>query len=329
MEAKWAAYNYAWAATNERMGPQSDVAQNKLDAEEHMENMGKRSQGLLSGSDVDHFKWLAFNAGWHAANDRYGYKTDAAKDRKNMDEHRDALFESSVLGSSLVENLYQLCFNAAWYTANERYGYTDDAKTNRAYFDSYAEKIGGEVVLTKVDFDIDEAKTMGTKPLVVASQTLANAGDVDQSMSFTYSASEGSTKGWSHTVGFSVGVSTTVGADFVFASAETTFSFETSYSGSWTGEASEGTEKTYTYPLVVPPHTTYKAKATVHEVNMEVPYTMTLSIGGNSYTIDGMWTGVAVSTATYTVEPVSDLDLVMLNLQSSVVGNSSLASMVV
>merc|ERR1719264_2087281 len=71
-QATTAAINYAWAATNERMGPKGDVAQNQLDAAAAVADMKKKFKGLIDEMAVemavDEFKWMAFNAGWSAAN---------------------------------------------------------------------------------------------------------------------------------------------------------------------------------------------------------------------------------------------------------------------
>ena len=65
---------------------------------------------------------------------------------------------------------------------------------------------------------------------------------------------------------------------------------------------SSGTTKAYEFPLKVPGQSKYVAKATVHEAEMEVPYELVFDFGGTRKTIEGIWRGVAVSTATYSVD---------------------------
>merc|ERR1719491_864796 len=79
------------------MGPQGDVAQNKLAAEDAITEMKKLGEGLLTDSIVEDFKGLAFYSGWCAANRRYGYRhgnqylDDANQDEKKVDQHYDSL----------------------------------------------------------------------------------------------------------------------------------------------------------------------------------------------------------------------------------------------
>jgi len=74
-QATTAAINYAWAATNQRMGPQGDVAQNQLNAADAIAFMKMKCKGLMSAATVDEFKWMAFHASWSAADERNGVTT--------------------------------------------------------------------------------------------------------------------------------------------------------------------------------------------------------------------------------------------------------------
>merc|ERR1719410_1793309 len=215
-QASAAAFNYAWAATNERMGPQGGVAQNQLAAANAVADMKKKSKGLLSEAIVDEFKWLAFNAGWCAANRRNGVTVgnQALLDQANaneaaMNEHYDNLKSGVLLDEVLVSNLKWMAWRGAWYAANTRDGnLPDDAKKDKAYFDDFSKKIMAEVRLLSIDFDDNAGKVAAQKPLIVADQVLDNLNSSEeQSMAFQITYTEGRTDSWSTTLGFKIGVS--------------------------------------------------------------------------------------------------------------------------
>jgi len=312
-QAQTAAFNYAWAATNERMGPQGDVAQNQLAAQDAIDKMKKLAKGLLSESLIDEFKWLAFNAGWCAANRRAGHRwgwqgllDDADTNEGNMEEHHKNMVDAGVLDEYLIWNLHLMSNCSSWYAADTRIGgLDDDAKTQKTYYEHFAELIHGEVALLSIDFDANAGKMSDEEPAVVGQEALDNSQSGSaESMTFAYSYTNGHTYSYSNTIGFKVTVATDIKVGFM-CGVETKMSFEGSYSGTWASGSSDGTTKSYSFPLSVPAHRIYQAKATVQQATMEVPYTMKMSIGDYQWTTSGTWYGMAVSMATYKVVDVT------------------------
>jgi len=313
-QASTAAFNYAWYATNSRMGPAGDVAKNKLDADDAIAQMKKLGKGLLTDSVVEDFMWLAFNAGWCAANRRHGTTIgnqalldQADQNEKNMNDHSSNLGKTGVFDDDLVTNLKWMSWRVSWYAANIRdTHFPEDAKTDWTYYDHYSKSISGEVTLLSIDFDDKAGKAAAQKPAVVGDQVLDNSKSGSQeSMTFAYSYTQGHTDSWSNTVGFKVSIAEKIKAGFIFAGEETTVSFEASYSHTWTGGDSDGETKQYSFPLVVPPYKIYQAKATVHQSTMDVPYTLTMAIGSYKWTSSGTWHGVAVSISEYAVVDIT------------------------
>merc|ERR1719464_876002 len=102
----------------------------------------------MSESLVEEFKWLAFNAGWCAANRRAGsnwgawWLLDQANTNwHNMGEHHQNLVDGGVMDESLIWNLQWMSWRASWYAANTRGGMDDDAKTDKTYYEHYAKLI--------------------------------------------------------------------------------------------------------------------------------------------------------------------------------------------
>lgn len=312
-QASSAAFNLAWYATNSRMGPKGDVAQNWLAAQDCIADMKSLGAGLLTDAIVEDFKWLAFNAGWCAANRRHGISVgnqalldQATQNEATMNEHANNLAATGLLDEALVTNLKWMAWRASWFAANTRdQCCPDDAKTDKTYFDQLSQIIQGEVVLLSVDFDDKAGRVAGQQPAVVGDQVMDNWSDQQESMTFAYSYTEGKTDSWSNTLGFKIGIKNEFKGGFIFASEKFDLSYEASFSHVWAGGTSSGVTKAYTYPLVVPPHRIYQGKATVHQATMEVPYQLNLSIGGYPWISRGTWNGVAVSISTYTVTDIT------------------------
>merc|ERR1719277_1514734 len=207
------------------MGPQGDVAKNQLAAQDAIDEMKKLRQGLMNESLVDEFKWLAFNAGWCAANRRAGKNWDsqillrqADTNCANMVEHRTNMVNAGVLDEALISNLMWMSWRASWYAANTRAGgLDDDAKTDKAYYEHYAKLIQGEAILLSIEFDANAGHLAGQTPAVVAQQILDNShSGSTESMTFEYSNTVGHTSSYSNTIGFTVGVAEKIKAGFVF-----------------------------------------------------------------------------------------------------------------
>lgn len=62
----------------------------------------------------------------------------------------------------------------------------------------------------KLEYHLNLGKIIGSKPLVLASQTLTNSSDVEQEMSFTLNKSETHTSKFEYSAGMTIGSSVTV-----------------------------------------------------------------------------------------------------------------------
>jgi len=330
-----AAFNYAWYATNYRMGPKGDVATNKLAADAAITQMKKLGAGLLPSAVVEDFRGLFVQSGFYAAHTRLGYAhccrtrrallDEAKKNEINLNTNAAGLSNSGLFDEGLVMNLKGMAIRGAWWAANIRDGCCpDDAKTDKTYFDNYHRMITGEVKLLSISFDSQASKVVSERPASVGHQVLDNSlSNHEQSMTFSYSYTQGHTYSWSNTVGFKVGISEEIAAGFLFASEKTTVSYEASFEHSWSGGGSSGETKAYSFPLVVPPRKIYEADATVHQSVMDVPYTMKISIGTHTWTSSGIWHGVAVSSSVYKVTDITPgstiQDLLEVNVSTPVV----------
>lgn len=123
-------------------------------------------------------------------------------------------------------------------------------------------------------------------------------------MAFEFTVTQGKTTSLSFQIGFKYGVKAEMEVSFLYTGGQFEASFEMSQSLTISQSLSTGTSKEYNFPLSVPAHSTYEAKATVQEAEMEVPYELVFDFGGTRKSIVGIWNGVAVSLATYTVTKV-------------------------
>jgi len=296
------ALNVAKSTANERFGSEGESIAALLNFEKSAAVFTEKASDLLSKSVCDDIKWMFWNAAWATANERRGYNGDAKKDRKRMEESCQKIVNSKLVTASLAENIKKMGLYSGWYWANTKKGYKDDAIANKAIYESYFDKIVGDANLIEMNFLMDQAKILQEKPIVVSEQTLVNNGGIENAMSFTFSVTEGKTKSLSHTASFEFGI--TMGFDSeIIGKYEVSFKFSSSQTVS--ESLSTGKTKTYTFPLNVPAHTTYNAKAIVHEAEMDVPYEFVFDIGGTKKIIEGTWRGVATSTATYEINEVN------------------------
>ena len=295
------------STAEERFGKKGEADAQKVQWGEHAENFTKMLDGLLSAGVCGDIKSMFWFQAWRTANERKGYKSDMANDVKKVKELYEKIRSSGELSDTLAANLHSMGGNIAWYTANTKYGYKDDATRDKANYEAAYRKIHGEVNIVAMHFNTDKAKILSEKPKVVAEQTLVNNGNVEQQMQFSFSVTEGKTTTTTTQIGFKAGFK--VGFEAVFfafagGKAKYEVSFEFSATHTWGESVQKGITKAYTFPLKVPANSMYKAKGMVHEADMDVPFELVFDFGGVEKSITGMWKGVAVSTATYEVNPV-------------------------
>ena len=302
-EIKKCAEAAAQSTANERFGSKGEADARKVHWNEHAAAITKKADGLLSKDICGDIQYMFWFQAWRTANERKGYRGDAKSDIKKVDEYVKTIKSRGEISDHLADNIRNMGWNIAWYWANTYYGYKDDAKRDKAKLEADYNKIHGEVKLLDVKFYTDKAKVLQEKPKVVAEQTLPNKTGSEQSMTFQFTTNKGSTTSVSTTIGFKYSVTESMEVGFEgVGKFSVGISFELSSSTTFATSMSKSVSKSYSFPLVVPPHKTYTAKGMVHETTMDVPYELVFDFGGAKRTISGMWKGVAVSTATY--EPV-------------------------
>ena len=302
-EMKKCAWYVSWHCSNTRKGNIGEAGKDAVAFNDHADAFKKKSSDFLSAETCDDIKWMFWDAAWHTANTRSNFKQDTKKHEEMVEKHYQNICRTRELSERLASNLKEMGWNAAWYCANTLYGYTEDAKVDEAKFESFSQKLVGEVNLVEVNFFTDEAKMLKEEPVLLNEVTFPNEGDIEQSYMFRYSHTEGKTNSWSNTLSFKFGVQVKFEVGFFkFMRSDYQLSLEISDSKTFSGSSSSSVTKEYTFPLKVPGHSTYVAKATVHEAEMEVPYEMVFDFGGERKSINGTWQGVATSTAEVSVK---------------------------
>lgn len=92
------AWNAAWYAANTRAGDKykGDAGTNDVGFKKHSGDMSKAVTALelkLSQNALDDIKWGAWNAAWHAANERNDCKQDAENDFKHFEFYYSQIVE--------------------------------------------------------------------------------------------------------------------------------------------------------------------------------------------------------------------------------------------
>lgn len=293
------------STANERFGTKGNAAAQKVSWGQNADAFKKKMNQFLSADICNDFKMMFWYQAWRTANERKGYKSDAARDIKDVQTIYDRILSRRELTTSLAEAVHSMGWNVAWYCANTKRGFKDDAIRDKANYEADYSKIAGEVNLVAMNFNTDKAKVIAEKPKIIAEETLVNKGTITQQMEFSFSVTEGKTESTTHQIGFQYGVKVGFEATFsVFAKATVEASFQFSHSHTWAESTTNGTTKSYRFPLSVPPRSTYTAKAMVHEADMEIPYELVFDFSGIKKSVTGIWKGVAVSTATCEINPV-------------------------
>lgn len=288
----------------------SELGHPKELLKKHTENFTTKMEGLLSADTFEDIKMMFLIQAWSI---KVLGRNGASKLNGNdlEEEMYGRIQRRGELSDALASAIRSMGSNIAWYTANQtvkaEYGGKDYTKNyEKKYKEDYG-KICGEVNIVAIKFDTDKAKILASQPKVLAQQSLKNNSDIQQQMTFSFSVTKGTTKTTSNQIAFNCGVKAGIQAGFSLAvEGKATFEANLEISGSHTSGTSiqNGTTKTYTFPLNVPGKSIYEAKGIVFEAEMEVPYELKLDFGGATKSIRGIWTGVAVSTATYEVNPI-------------------------
>lgn len=312
-ELKGYAEKASWHCSKMRLGDRGDADADKIEAKNHFDSFKEKCKGLLSDRSCEDIRSMLWSAAWYEANKtktkrcwwltkRNQYKADAASDKIILQAmYQDVVYRGEITGT-LATNVRELGRNAARLAAHTIVGRHDDARRDQANLESYFNKIRGEINLVAMNFFMDEAKILSQTPKVVSAQNLKNEGDVEQTMKFGFSMTEGKTHSTSHTIGFSYGINSSFTAGFSgFGEVNFELSFSFSHSHSFERSISTGTTKSVEFPLLVPAHSTYVAKGMVSEAEMDIPYELVFDFGGAHRKVRGHWKGTACSEAKFHV----------------------------
>ncbi|KAJ7370460.1 hypothetical protein OS493_032024 [Desmophyllum pertusum] len=288
-----------------RFGKEGEADAAKIEADQHYDNFKDKSKGLLTDKSYKNIKVMLLRTAWYAANTRKGCKDEAENDKKSVKEHYYNLIKEGEVSETLATNVREMGSSAARFTVDTIVGNKDQAVRDKANLDACFNKIRGDVNLVAVNFFMNEAKILSEKQKVVYELDMVNNGDIQQTMAFKFSVTEGKTESTSHKIAFSYGVKVRFEAG-VFGSAESKYEISFTFSHDHTFSSSistgHGNTKTYEFPLSVPAHSTYVGKGMVHEAEMDVPYELVFDFGGTKRSVKGIWKGVAVSKATFGVQ---------------------------
>lgn len=119
----------------------------------------------------------------------------------------------------------------------------------------YENQMAGEVVIKDMVFKTDNAIIGTVRPVVIGRQILENQSDIEQSMTFSVSKTEGRTSSISTEITFEYSISPHFKIGFAsFAEFGFQLDLGRTETNSLSQEVTETETKTYTYPLVVPAH---------------------------------------------------------------------------
>ncbi|MCG8621622.1 MAG: ETX/MTX2 family pore-forming toxin, partial [Proteobacteria bacterium] len=293
------AMSAGWSTSKQRRGLKDEAKVNKVAWEAHATSFKAKSADLLSAVTCKDVKLMFWFAAWHAANKMKGEESDAARDKKTMEDKCKSIVSRCEVTKNLAEDMKWMGWYVAWYCAYQCWEHDDDAKRNETEYKSHFNKIHGDVNLIQMNFFLDNAKIERNSPTIVAEQTLVNNSDIQQTMEFAFKVVEGKTESISSQGNFKFGVK--VGFEtgfFGFTGSKYELLLEISKTKTFFESISTGKSKSYKFSLVVPARSTYVAKGMVYEGNMEVPSELVFSFGSAKKSIYGIWKGVAVSTAT-------------------------------
>ena len=290
-------WNAAWSASNERFGDRDKAKLHEGRFADFAEQFKEMSKDLIPASVCDEIKGMFIRAAWAAANHRKGYEFQPDKDK--FEEHSSNLKNSDAISNGLAENLKWFSWNVAYQAANDGVGNHADKDINQDELTFYFRKIETVPKLVDIIFLPDPASNPSPRSRMVLDDEYTNNGQAEQSYTFEYETHEGKTTTVSTKIGFSfeMNVAADVGFDIRLASVSQSYEFTAGMSTElgWEESLHTSVTKKYTLPVNVPPRTRVTVKATRLEATMDVPYVMVFEFGDSRRSIEGMWTGVAVS----------------------------------
>ena len=166
--------------------------------------------------------------------------------------------------------------------------------------------------LFKVTYPDLEKQKVTTKPTEIKTLEYDNDLEKEQTFQFTGETSVTTSQSWSVTGSIEVGVSAEVSAGFpILAEGKVSTSLTVSASSTYQRENTETKTQSFQFPITVPANTNVKATATLYEGDIKISYEAEMKYILDSgkefeYHVNGIYSGVAVSEAVVSVDPVSD-----------------------
>lgn len=155
---------------------------------------------------------------------------------------------------------------------------------------------------TSITYDVEHATfTNPNRTVELYRQTVKNDSPTTQISTVTGTRSVTELSGWSDTVGFKIGVSTSLSVGIPrIVDGKVTVSSELSNTYTWNGSTATTHTWGFNTPLAVPGNTTYVAIVNVSESDISVPYTLNVNYIHESGkvstgTIQGTYTGKGCS----------------------------------
>lgn len=261
---------------------------------------------IIAPETMENVRQMVFYMAWYTANSKVGYFNDANNDMNKVNEYRQLIINSGDMTSNLVDNIKWMAHDAGWYQQNVRWLYWPGANSDEDKMNANYDLIVGDFVVKEIKFNEDSGKLYSTTTVMAREQTLNNLSDLDQSMSFSYTVMQGTTSSTTHNLGFGIDIGVHLDIKILFLSAGLSAHFNVDAGASWTESMSNGEVESYSYPLVVPPHSQYKAEATVTEGLVSMDYEVVFTVNGKYHSIGGVWEGTAVDSSQYTVCNMAD-----------------------
>ena len=291
-----------WRAANVRAGYNSDAERDLNNVRDRIAEFKELMEGIISSGTADKIKRMFEYAGWHTANTRRGYHSDARRDRNRVNSYHSEIVDSGELSRSLVNDIRSMGWAAAWYSANIRAGYSDDAARDRRSRNTHYDNIRGDVCLVAVNFFPDEFSIIRARPTVLFTKRLRNCGSEVSEDTSSIEQSMGRTNSVTHDVRFDYTISnsftTSIGVPDV-AGVEQTLSMSFTFSAgfSFSESVQEITTVTRTFTVTAAPNTYTVGDVIVQEQTGSLPYELVFDFDGVRKSVRGTWTGVLVSDA--------------------------------
>ncbi len=150
--------------TNTCFGSSGTAKANKVQFEDLAQSFKNKSDQLLSANACDNIKEMFWKAAWHTVNRTRYYKSDAERDKREVEEAYQCIIKAGERSTRLAGEIRWMGWSAAWYCTNTMKNYTEHAKEGEAIYKSHFSKIYGDVNLVAMNFFMDNANSLQAKP---------------------------------------------------------------------------------------------------------------------------------------------------------------------